>query len=127
MKNKRIYRCIHCGNIITVVEASGVNIVCCGEDMMELVANTTDAALEKHIPVIDLGGHVVNVKIGEIDHPMNSDHYIMWIYLETENGMQFKYFKPGDAPQLSFTLVDDKPLVVYAYCNLHGLWKKEIN
>ena len=126
MKNKKIYRCMYCGNIISVVDASGVNVVCCGEDMMELVANSTDAALEKHVPVVNVDGHNISVKVGEVDHPMTNEHYIMWIYIESEKGTQLKCFKPGEMPQMSFTLVDDKALTVYAYCNLHGLWKKEI-
>ena len=126
MNTKKIFRCKHCGNIICMIYDSGVRVVCCGEEMEEVVANTTDAALEKHVPVVDSSGHVINIKVGEVDHPMVDEHYIMWIYLDTNEGGQIKYLKPGDMPFASFTMIDDEPKTAYAYCNLHGLWKKEI-
>lgn len=126
MDTKKIFRCKHCGNIISMIYSSGVKVVCCGEEMNELIPNTMDAALEKHVPVINMEGHVINVKIGEVDHPMIDEHYIEWIYLETKEGSQLKYLTPGEMPLALFTIIDDEPLVAYAYCNLHGLWKKEI-
>lgn len=126
MDTKKIFKCRHCGNIICMIYASGVKVVCCGEEMEELIANVEDATIEKHVPVIENLGRVINVKVGEVDHPMTEEHYITWIYLDTKNGGQLKYLNPGEMPSVSFTLVDDQPTTAYAYCNIHGLWKKEI-
>jgi len=110
-----------------MIEDKGVPVVCCGDEMNELVANTTDAATEKHIPVVAVSGNVVTAKIGEVDHPMEEKHFIQWIYVETKEGGQRKTLKPGDAPKAEFALTDgDKAMSVYAYCNLHGLWKKDL-
>lgn len=122
MSNKKFYICAHCGNIMGVVKDGGVTPVCCGEKMRELKPNTTDAAGEKHVPVVSVENGVVTVKVGSVTHPMADEHYIEWIYLETEKGGQRKALKPGEAPEAKFTLVDDQPLGAYAYCNLHGLW-----
>ncbi len=121
-----LYRCKHCGNIIAHIEDSGVRCVCCGEKMEALVPNTTDAAGEKHVPVYETSGNLVTVSVGSVAHPMLDVHYIEWIMLETEQGRQRKTLKPGDEPKAVFALVDgDKVTAVYAYCNLHGLWKAE--
>jgi len=122
----KFYICRHCGNIVGMIHASGVPVVCCGEPMQELVPNTTDAAQEKHVPVVTVKGHKVEVKVGAVPHPMVEDHWIQWIYLETENGGQRKILNPGDKPEAVFTLENDKPLAVYEYCNKHGLWKADI-
>ncbi len=122
----RFYICKHCGNIIGMVYSSGVPIVCCGEDMAELKANTVDASQEKHVPVVTVSGNQVTVKIGSAAHPMLAEHYIMWVYLQTEKGGQRKCLKPGEAPEAVFTLIDDKPVAAYEYCNLHGLWKADV-
>ena len=88
--------------------------------------NTTDAAGEKHVPVISVDGNVVTVTVGEVEHPMLEAHYITWIMLETEQGRQRKTLKPGDRPVAVFALTEgDKPVAAYEYCNLHGLWKAE--
>ncbi|MCI9531401.1 MAG: desulfoferrodoxin [Lachnospiraceae bacterium] len=93
----------------------------------ELAANTTDASGEKHVPVTEEKGDRVMVKVGELEHPMLEGHYIMWIYLETEQGGCFKKLSPGDKPQAEFLLPPgDKPVAAYEYCNLHGLWKANI-
>ncbi len=126
MKSK-FYICRHCGNLVGIIKDSGVPMVCCGEKMQALVPNTAEAAGEKHLPVVTVEDGAVFVNIGEINHPMQAEHYIEWVYVETENGGQRKAFKPGDEPLVTFTLGDDKPLAVYAYCNLHGLWMTEIN
>lgn len=125
MKNK-FYICRHCGNIIGMIHSSGVSVVCCGEEMEELTANTVDASHEKHVPVVEVNGDVVTVKIGSAEHPMTEAHGIQWVYLQTENGGQRKDLKPGQAPEAKFTLNGDKAVAAYAYCNLHGLWMKEI-
>ena len=105
---------------------AGVPLVCCGEPMSVLEPNTTDAATEKHVPVITVSGDSVHVEVGSVAHPMGEDHYIEWIYLVTEKGVQSRCLNPGDAPAADFALVDDKAIEVYAYCNLHGLWKAEV-
>ena len=86
------------------------------------MANATDAAREKHVPVVTVEGNTVSVTVGSVEHPMTEEHYITWIYLETEKGGQRKALKPGEAPSATFTLIDDEPVGVYEYCNLHGLW-----
>lgn len=120
----KFYRCDHCGNIIAYAHNSGVAVVCCGEKMKEIVPNTTDAAQEKHVPVIHVSGNLVTVNVGSVDHPMTDEHYITWIALETEQGNQRKELKPGEKPSATFALCDgDKVVSAYAYCNLHGLWR----
>lgn len=122
MSGSKFYICRHCGNIIGMIESSGVPVVCCGEKMEQLIPNTTEAAGEKHVPVVTVEGNTVSVKVGSVEHPMTDDHYIQWIYLETEKGGQRKNLKPGETPAAKFVLEDDEPVGVYAYCNLHGLW-----
>ena len=121
----KFYRCNHCGNIIYFMENKGVPVMCCGEKMNELVACSTDAATEKHVPVVNVNGTKVDVCIGSVEHPMLAEHWIQWIALETKQGVQVKYLNPGEKPQVSFSLVDgDEVVAAYEYCNLHGLWKK---
>lgn len=120
----KFYVCEHCGNIITMVKNTGVPVMCCGQKMTELVPGTVDAALEKHVPVVETAGNVVNVKVGSVEHPMLEEHFIQWIALETNQGSQIKYLQPGQAPQASFALAEGEEVkAVYEYCNLHGLWK----
>ena len=90
----------------------------------ELTANTIDAAHEKHVPVIEVSGDTVNVKVGSVEHPSLDAHYIEWIILQTEGGIQMKWLKPGMKPEATFK-VTDKPIAAFEYCNLHGLWKAE--
>lgn len=122
MNNSRFYICRHCGNIVGMVESSGVPVVCCGEKMEQLIPNTTDASGEKHVPVVTVDGNTITVEVGSVAHPMSEEHYIQWIYLETEKGGQRKGLKPGEAPVAKFVVEDDEPVGAYAYCNLHGLW-----
>ena len=120
----KFFRCEHCGNIIEMVEDKGVPVVCCGQRMTELVAGTSDCAREKHVPVYEVKDNIVHVKVGEVAHPMIPEHYIEWIVLQTKNGVQRKELNPGDKPEACFALCDgDEVEAVYAYCNLHGLWK----
>ena len=126
MKTAKFYICRHCGNLVEMVEDVGVNPVCCGEDMEELVPNTVEASGEKHIPAVTVDGSVVTVNVGSVDHPMLEEHWIEWVQLETEAGSQRKTLKPGSAPKVTFHLSEEKPVAVYAYCNLHGLWKTEL-
>lgn len=99
----------------------------CAKNFHELKPNTTDAAGEKHVPAVENNGDKILVKVGEIEHPMLEEHHIMWIYLETEQGGFLKKLSPGQKPEAEFCLpAGDKPVAAYEYCNLHGLWKKEI-
>jgi len=122
------YRCEGCGNFITFLgEKTACTPKCCGETMKELTPNTTDAAQEKHVPVAEVSGNTVTVKVGSAAHPMLEEHYIEFIILETENGFQKKDLKPGEAPEAVFVTADgEKPVAAYAYCNLHGLWKADL-
>jgi superoxide reductase len=120
----KFYRCRHCGNIIAFAHSSGVPVVCCGEKMEELVPGTTDASVEKHVPVIAVSGNTVTVSVGSAAHPMLEAHYIEWIALETHHGNQRVALAPGQEPKAVFALVEgDEPVAAYAYCNLHGLWR----
>ena len=127
MAERKFFICKHCGNIIGMIYDSGVPVVCCGEPMTELVPNTVDAAVEKHVPVVTVDGSLVHVAIGSAEHPMIDAHYIQWVYLQTAKGGQRKILHPGEKPEVTFALTaDDKAVAAYEYCNLHGLWKKEL-
>ena len=120
----KFYICDHCKKIITVLNESGVPVMCCGQKMTELVPGTVDAAVEKHVPVCEADDDMVTVTVGEVEHPMLEEHSIQWIALETANGCQIKHLKPGEKPVANFAILDDDEVVaVYEYCNLHGLWK----
>ena len=122
----KFYKCQHCPNMIAYLEKAVCNAKCCGEEMLELVPNTSDGAGEKHVPVIERDGQTVTVKVGSVAHPMLEAHYIQWVYLQTKNGGQFHYFAPGDAPEATFALAEGEEVIAaYEYCNKHGLWKKE--
>jgi len=122
---QKFYRCAICGNIVGVVNNGGGQLTCCGQPMEEIVPNTTDAAQEKHVPVIEVNGQSVTVKVGAVAHPMTAEHFIQWISLSTEQGNQRKTLNPGDKPEATFAITaGDKVLDAFAYCNLHGLWKK---
>jgi superoxide reductase len=121
------YVCKKCGNLVGMVHASGVPMICCGEEMSLLKANTVDASKEKHVPVITVAGKNVQVKIGAVEHPMTEEHSIQWVYLETLKGGQRKCLSPGEKPETTFVLADDdKAAAAFAYCNLHGLWKTSL-
>lgn len=126
MQEHKFYLCKRCGNIVGLIHKGGGTLVCCGEDMAELVPNTTDAATEKHVPDITVNGNEVTIKIGSTAHPMTEEHFISWVYIQTEKGGQRKTLTPQDQPAVTFTLTEDVKLIsAYAYCNLHGLWKAE--
>lgn len=118
----KIYKCNICGNIITYLDDKGVVPVCCNEQMHELVPKNKDELQEKHVPVVETKDNVVTVKIGEVAHPMSNEHYIEWIILETDKAKYIRTLKPGCEPIASFVLHDEKPIKVYAYCNIHSLW-----
>lgn len=121
------YYCTHCGNMVNMLRDTGVPMKCCGENMIELVANTTDASQEKHVPVVTVAGDTVTVQVGSAPHPMTEEHKIVWIYLQTEQGEQLVCTDTREKAEATFKLVDgDKPIAAFEYCNLHGLWKKEL-
>ena len=122
-KDIKFYRCEHCGNIITFVKESGVPVICCGSPMTKLEANSTDAANEKHVPVVNKSGDKISVAVGSVAHPMQAEHYIEWIACVAGEKVEFRYLEPGVEPVAEFDNVTSG--VVYAYCNLHGLWKAE--
>lgn len=123
----KFYICAHSGNTVTFLRESGVPVICCGERMKELVPGRVDASLEKHVPVVEIKGDRATVKVGAVEHPMIPEHFIEWIVLETGSGFQNKTLNPGEAPHAVFSLAPgEKPVAAYAFCNLHGLWKKEI-
>ena len=121
---QRFFRCSHCGNIIAKVHDSGVPVICCGEGMTEIIPSTTDASVEKHIPVYTIENNIVKVTVGSIEHPMTDEHYIEWISLQTSAGNQRKFLTPADKPEVTFAICDGEDIeAVFAYCNLHSLWK----
>ena len=122
----KFYICNHCGNLVTTIHNAGVPLVCCGEKMKELVPNTVEASGEKHLPVAELSGSRLTVTVGAVEHPMADVHYIQWIFVETENSGQIRYLNPGQALKAVFELGSEKPVAVYAYCNLHGLWMTKL-
>ncbi|MBQ7715200.1 MAG: desulfoferrodoxin [Clostridia bacterium] len=126
MSENRFYICEHCGNIVGMINSSGVPLMCCGQKMKKLEAGTTDASLEKHVPSVTVEEGIVSVAVGSVAHPMTEEHSIKWVYLQTDKGGQRKVLFPGDEPVVKFALADEKPIAVFAYCNLHGLWMTEI-
>ena len=121
---QKFYVCSHCGNIIAFVKNTGVPVMCCGQKMQELVAGTTEAAVEKHIPVYTVEDNVVHVTVGSTEHPMLPEHYIEWISLQTDRGNQRKVLNPGEPPKADFALLPGETVeAVFAYCILHSLWK----
>lgn len=121
---QKFYICEHCGNIIAMVKPSGVPVMCCGQKMKELIPGTTDAAVEKHVPVYEVKDNIVTVTVGSVTHPMLPEHFIEWISIQTKFGNQRKVLKPSEEPKACFALCEgDEVEAVYAYCNLHSLWK----
>ncbi len=120
----KFYRCPVCGQIVAIVKETGSPLICCGREMQEIKAGVSDGAAEKHVPVYEVKDNIVTVKVGSVDHPMLPEHYIEWIAIRTKNGNQRKALKPGEAPKASFAILEgDEVVAVYAYCNLHSLWK----
>ncbi len=120
----KFYRCSRCGQIISIVKKTGVPVMCCGQAMEEIVPGTTDASLEKHVPKYEVKENKVFVTVGAIEHPMTEEHYIEWVSLQTKFGNQRKALQPNMPPKVTFALLEgDEVEAVYAYCNLHSLWK----
>ena len=126
MCENKFYICEHCGNIIGVIHNAGVPMMCCGQKMTKLEAGVVEASHEKHIPVVTVEGNTVRVNVGSVTHPMSEEHHIAWVYLQTNRGGQRKCLDVTGAPEVTFALADETPVAVYAYCNLHGLWKTEL-
>ena len=123
----KFYICEHCGNIVTKLTSSGVPIKCCGQNMVELEAGVKEAAVEKHVPAVSVEGNLVKVSVGSVAHPMTEEHYIPWVALETEKSASVEWLQPGQTPEVVFALAEgQKAKAVYAWCNLHGLWKAEL-
>lgn len=123
MKNIKFYVCPICGNVIELINGDINHMMCCGKSMEELVANEVDASIEKHVPVYEVKDNNLIVKIGEVDHPMEDVHYIMWVAQVFDNKIVRVNLNPGDKPEVVFPYVDN--CTIFAYCNLHGLWKCE--
>ncbi|MDR0861259.1 MAG: desulfoferrodoxin [Oscillospiraceae bacterium] len=121
------FRCAICGKIEDVYGDEPTAPICCGQPMSALTPNTTDAAQEKHVPVATLDGDSLSVQVGSVLHPMQDNHFIEWIYVQTETGKKKQILSPGDAPTAVFNVAGAKPVAVYEYCNLHGLWSAAIN
>lgn len=121
----KFYTCRHCGNVIEKVVDSKVPVVCCGEKMEELIPNTVDASGEKHLPVVTrLDEQTLKVEVGSVAHPMTEEHHIAFIYVETDcGGIRVNL---TDKPEAVICHGKAKPIAVYEYCNLHGLWKTEL-
>lgn len=120
------YKCAHCGNVAVKLFDQGVPLSCCGEEMTLLRAGETDGAAEKHVPVVTVG-ETIHVEVGSVLHPMMEAHFITMIVLETSKGFQVKYLQPGEEPKADFAVVPgEEPVAVYEYCNLHGLWKADV-
>ena len=120
---QRFFICAHCGKIVAIVKETGVPVICCGSIMNEIIPSTTDASVEKHVPIYKLEDRKVYVRVGSVEHPMSADHYIEWISLQTNKGNQRKFLKPTSKPEVCFAICDDEKIeAVYAFCNLHSLW-----
>jgi superoxide reductase len=119
---RQVFKCEVCGNMVEVVHAAGGTLTCCKQPMKAMVENTTDAAKEKHVPVIEKVEGGVLVKVGSVDHPMLETHYIEWIEIHTTNKVCRKFLKPGEKPEAFFS-IEEEVLYAREYCNLHGVWK----
>ena len=119
----QIYKCEICGNIVEVLHAGKGELVCCGQPMQLFKENTVDAAVEKHVPVVEKIAEGIKVKVGSAEHPMADEHYIEWIELIVDGRVCRQFLNPGEAPEALFKGMDGQDLVAREYCNLHGLWK----
>ncbi len=120
----QFFACEKCGNIITFVKDAGAPVSCCGKPMRQMEAGVVEASAEKHLPVVEVKGRDVYVCVGKAEHPSAEEHFIEWVALESKEGCQLKKLQPGKPPRVCFGLSEgDAVKAVYAYCNLHGLWK----
>ncbi|RLF49796.1 MAG: desulfoferrodoxin [Thermoplasmata archaeon] len=123
-KKLEVYRCEICENIVIVAHEGVGHLVCCGQPMSLLEEKSTDAGIEKHLPVVEINGDEVKVSVGSLPHPMEENHYIEWIEVVTDREVHRKHLKPSDEPKAEFC-IKSKPRYVRAYCNVHGLWVKK--
>lgn len=125
MEKRQIYRCPICGNMVEVVNVGGGTLVCCGQPMELVEEKTSDEGMEKHVPVVDVDGNKVTVKVGSVPHPMTPEHYIQWIECIVNGNIYRKELEPTDEPQAVFIIDGDfaEISMVREYCNVHGLWK----
>lgn len=123
-ENVNFYRCHICGNVIELIEGDINHMMCCGQKMELMVANTQDAAVEKHVPVYEKVEDEIVVKVGEVDHPMEKDHYIMWVAQVNDNQVSRVTLYPEQGISVRFKYIPNS--TIYAYCNKHGLWKVEV-
>ena len=122
--DQKFYICEQCCTILEIVKNSGVPIVCCGRKMTEIIPETAGPSAEKHLPVYHVQGEKVFVTVGSTEHPMTEEHHIAWILLQTREGLQRKWLKPGEEPKACFVLSEGDTIeAVYAFCNLHSIWK----
>ena len=124
MKEIKYFKCPICGNVIEVVNGDVSRVRCCGSELTELIANTVDAAVEKHVPVYEVEENEIVVKVGDVIHPMEEKHYITFITLVTEDRVIRKDLTPGEEPVVRFPYIPGS--TIYEYCNLHGLWKNDV-
>ncbi len=125
MDSLTLYRCNTCGNLIQMIQDSGIIPICCGEQMELVRANSKEATMEKHVPVIEQNDRRIRIRIGSLPHPMTEEHHIEWIVLLTNKGMYMRELKISDYPECTFTIgEDEKVFAAYSYCNLHGLWNR---
>ena len=123
-ESNQVYKCEVCGNIVEVLHTGAGELVCCGQPMKLLTENTEDAAVEKHVPVIEKTDMGVKVIVGSVEHPMEDDHYIEWIEILVDGLVYRQNLKPGEKPEAEF-MVQANDVAARTYCNLHGLWKSE--
>lgn len=120
----KFYYCKHCGKVMVMVNETSVPTICCGDIMTEMIPSTTDGKTEFHVPIFQENGNIVTVHVGSSSHPMTKEHYIQWIVLMTNKGIQKKFLCPGDEPKAQFSLTDGESIIgAYAFCNIHKLWK----
>ena len=123
---QKYFLCKHCGNVVTFVKDAGAPVMCCGEFMAEIIPGTVEASVEKHLPIFTIDSNKVFVMVGEVEHPATAEHHIEWISIKTKQGSQIKYINATEKPIACFSLCDnDEVESVFAYCNLHGLWKAD--
>jgi len=123
---QKFFICNVCGNLIGFVKNKGTPLMCCGKAMTYVAPNTVEASVEKHLPAAAMTKDGLKVDVGSVLHPMTQEHHITFVYVQTKNGGQCKYLNINDTPSAIFNFFNDKPIAVYAYCNLHGLWKTDI-
>lgn len=123
MSDVVFYRCERCGNIVALIKNGGGKLACCGQPMTKLEANTTDAAVEKHVPVVSKEDGKAIVNVGSVPHPMVKEHYIEWIALLAGDKMELQFLQPDREPKAEFAGISSG--TAYAFCNLHGLWKAD--